>query len=756
MPARMMRWRPWPPLSSKKFQVRLVVRRVEGVSAWDEAAAVAEVRKVAVEVRWKGPKVALSSLRRTVKRNRTREEEVGDGGVVEWNEEFETVCTLTAHKDSGFHPWEIAFNVFDVSPNRLFAALIPLFFSHHSVGLHHGIKNKESVLGMGSLNIAELTSTAEQEIELDLPLSLPGATDSHASLHLALSILELRSSQDSSDMVQRPLSPPSGDVLPSEKDELSALKAGLRKVKILTELVSTRKSKKTCQDDDRSEGKCSARSDDVEYIYPFDADSPDDDLDEVDDSKEDTNVRKSFSYGTLASVNNIGYEMIDGVYEDWVYYNHRRSDVGCSHMEDTVLSVPELSMSKRSILPWKKRKLSFKSPKPKGEPLLKKAYEEGGDDIDYDRRLLSSSDESLFAGGHKRDHDSAVNRSSVSDFGDDYFVVGNWESKELVNRDGHMKLVTQVFFASIDQRSERASGESACTALVAVIADWFQRYHDMMPVKSQFDDLIREGSLEWRNLCENQAYRERFPDKHFDLETVIQAKIRPISVVPRKSFVGFFHPEGTDSNSGLDFLHGAMSFDSIWDEISRIGSEHASDGRPQLYIVSWNDHFFVLKVERNAYYIIDTLGERLYEGCQQAYVLKFDDSTSIHKVPSESKAVDGEATAAGNGVAESFHQEKGNIAIEGDLVCRGKESCKEYIKSFLAAIPIRELQDDIKKGRVSSTPLHHRLQIEFHYTESSNELSLATLSSAADAVPDLSWPVEPAGAITPVPAVLVV
>ncbi|RZR85438.1 hypothetical protein BHM03_00012417 [Ensete ventricosum] len=684
MPARMMRWRPWPPLSSKKFQVRLVVRRVEGVSTGDEAASVAEVRKVAVEVRWKGPKVALSSLRRTVKRNRTREEEVGDGGVVEWNEEFETVCTLTSHKDSGFHPWDIAFN-------------------------------------------------------------------------LALSILELRSSQDSSDMVQRPLSPPSGDVLPSEKDELSALKAGLRKVKILTELVSTRKSKKTCQDDDHSEGKCSARSDDAEYIYPFDIDSPDDDdLDEVDDSKEDTNVRKSFSYGTLASVNNIGYEMIDGVYEDWVYCNHRRSDVGCSHMEDTVLSVPELSMSKRSILPWKKRKLSFKSPKPKGEPLLKKAYEEGGDDIDYDRRLLSSSDESLFAGGHKGDHDTAVNRSSVSDFGDDYFVVGNWESKELVNRDGHMKLVTQVFFASIDQRSERASGESACTALVAVIADWFQRYQDMMPVKSQFDDLIREGSLEWRNLCENQAYRERFPDKHFDLETVIQAKIRPISVVPRKSFVGFFHPEGTDSNSGLDFLHGAMSFDSIWDEISRIGSEHPSDGRPQLYIVSWNDHFFVLKVEHDAYYIVDTLGERLYEGCQQAYVLKFDDSTSIHKVPSENKAVDREATAAGNGVAESFHQEKGNVVVEGDLVCRGKESCKEYIKSFLAAIPIRELQDDIKKGRMSSTPLHHRLQIEFHYTESSNDLSLATLSSAADAVPDLSWPVEPAGAITPAPAVLVV
>ncbi|RWW61500.1 hypothetical protein BHE74_00031441, partial [Ensete ventricosum] len=327
MVSRMMRWRPWPPLLSKKFRVRLVLRRVEGVSGGDEAAGTG--RKVAVEVRWKGPKLALSSLRRTARRHRTREVEVGDGGVVELNEEFGTVCTLTgSHKESSFQPWEITFIV----------------------------------------------------------------------LNLALSILESRSSQFSSDMIRRrsltaPLSPPFGDVLPSEKDELSALKAGLRKVKILTEFVSTLKSKKTCQDDDGSEGKCSARSDDAEYIYPSDLDSPDDELGEVEDTEEDSSMRKSFSYGTLQSVNNIGNgTRIDNrVFEDWVSYNHRRSDVGRSH----VLFIPDLSLLKRSILPWKKRKLSFRSPKPKGEPLLKKAYEEGGDDIDYDRRQLSSSDESL-------------------------------------------------------------------------------------------------------------------------------------------------------------------------------------------------------------------------------------------------------------------------------------------------------------------------------------------------------------------------
>ncbi|RRT51027.1 hypothetical protein B296_00041150 [Ensete ventricosum] len=357
MVSRMMRWRPWPPLLSKKFRVRLVLRRVEGVSGGDEAAGTG--RKVAVEVRWKGPKLALSSLRRTARRNRTREEAVGDGGVVELNEEFGTVCTLTgSHKESSFQPWEITFIVLNVSQKMgLRNSLIPPFNFH-------------LLLFSCTLFI----------------------------LQLALSILESRSSQFSSDMIRRrsltaPLSPPFGDVLPSEKDELSALKAGLRRVKILTEFVSTLKSKKTCQDDDGSEGKCSARSDDAEYIYPSDLDSPDDELGEVEDTEEDSSMRKSFSYGTLQSVNNIGNgTRIDNrVFEDWVSYNHRRSDVGRSH----VLFIPDLSLLKRSILPWKKRKLSFRSPKPKGEPLLKKAYEEGGDDIDYDRRQLSSSDESL-------------------------------------------------------------------------------------------------------------------------------------------------------------------------------------------------------------------------------------------------------------------------------------------------------------------------------------------------------------------------
>ncbi|CAI9773080.1 unnamed protein product [Fraxinus pennsylvanica] len=263
-----------------------------------------------------------------------------------------------------------------------------------------------------------------------------------------------------------------------------------------------------------------------------------------------------------------------------------------------------------------------------------------------------------------------------------------------------------------------------------------------MPIKSQLDSLIREGSLEWRNLCENETYRERFPDKHFDLDTVLQAKVRPISVAPEKSFIGFFHPEGLE-NGDCDFLHGAMSFDNIWDEICLTDMHCSLTGDPLVYIISWNDHFFILKVEQDSYYIIDTLGERLYEGCNQAFILKFDRDTTIHQriepkksdsehITDEKKEVQ-EGSCKGQITINSSNVQ-GNSEEEPKIVCTGKESCKEYIKSFLAAIPLRELQVDLKKGLMASTPLHHRLQIEFHYTR---HLQPVIESSIVEAIADI-------------------
>lgn len=84
--------------------------------------------------------------------------------------------------------------------------------------------------------------------------------------------------------------------------------------------------------------------------------------------------------------------------EDLIFYSHHKSVAGRVYVEGATgegHNQYSQQSSKRKILPWRKRKLSFRSPKPKGEPLLKKHYgEEGGDDIDFDRRQLSSSDES--------------------------------------------------------------------------------------------------------------------------------------------------------------------------------------------------------------------------------------------------------------------------------------------------------------------------------------------------------------------------
>lgn len=231
-------------------------------------------------------------------------------------------------------------------------------------------------------------------------------------MQISLSFLELRTTQESGVPVQRsivpsPLSPQVGEIDSTEKDELSALKAGLRKVKIFTGYVSSRKAKKACREEEGSDDRCSGRSEDGEYNYPFDSDSLDDfEEGESDECKEDSSVRKSFSYGTLAYANYAGGSFYsnsktNGEDEDWVYYSNHKSYVGFSQTDSPNSSVPEpsvLQSSKRGLLSWRKRKLRFRSPKSKGEPLLKKAYgDEGGDDIDFDRRLLSS-DESLSLG----------------------------------------------------------------------------------------------------------------------------------------------------------------------------------------------------------------------------------------------------------------------------------------------------------------------------------------------------------------------
>lgn len=284
-----------------------------------------------------------------------------------------------------------------------------------------------------------------------------------------------------------------------------------------------------------------------------------------------------------------------------------------------------------------------------------------------------------------------------------------WEVKELQSRDRQTKLKTDVFFASFDQCSDKAAGESACTALVAVISHWLHSNRDKMPTRSEFDKLILQGSTEWRKLCKNDIYINDFPNKHFDLETILRSCIRPLAISHDQSFVGFFSPDRFDS------LDGVMSFDQIWEKISSATDD--IEFEPRVYIMSWNDHFFVLKVEANSYYIIDTLGERLFEGCNKAYILRFDDNTIMNENVAKEKSL------------------KNDTKDKEEMICKGKECCREFIKRFLVAIPLKELEEQEKKETVSYLSLHHRLQIEFNLSYllyfSSSSLTSSLFSSSA-------------------------
>ncbi|CAA7033893.1 unnamed protein product [Microthlaspi erraticum] len=718
-----MRWPPWPPLFAVKFDVVVVVHKLEGLDSvgdcdsttvGDQSLRRGTTRKKpVVEIKWKGPKTV--TLKRSVVRNFTEEGGFRGDGVVEWNEEFKRVCEFSVYKEGEFLPWLVSFTVFN--------------------GLNQGSKEKVRSFGKASLNIAEYFSLMkEDDVQVKVPLKIRGSSSSSSSarspcLHISLQF----SPKESLPERQRSALPVLWSPLSAEAEKAeSVVKVGLRKMKTFNHCMSNRQSseketsKKEGSSGSGSESKSPERSLDSESSYPCDTDSLDEggDADAADESEENkenaSGVADPVNYKTLRHANwarGSFHADTNPEDDDLIYYSHRSplAETGdcCDEVSNSAVSSEQ---AKKRMLSWKKRRLSFRSAKQKGEPLLKKdCLEEGGDDIDFDRRQLSSSDEST--SDWYRSDDSTM--KPLSEFGDDDFVVGSWENREIISRDGLMKLTARVFLASIDQRSERAAGESACTALVAVMAHWLGSNRDIIPTRSEFDSLIREGSSEWRNLCENEEYRERFPDKHFDLETVLQAEVRPICVIPEKSFIGFFHPEEEEEgkeDASLDFLKGVMSFDCIWEEIMKQEPEE-SGSEPVIYIVSWNDHFFVLLVDHDAYYIIDTLGERLYEGCNQAYVLKFDKDAEIQRLQQPVKDIGNQIPGGGKNKSEqpeSSTEPEEQEDEEEVVVCRGKESCREYIKSFLAAIPIQQVKADMKKGLVSS--LHHRLQIELHYT----------------------------------------
>lgn len=235
---------------------------------------------------------------------------------------------------------------------------------------------------------------------------------SNRSFRLMLQISLQFSPKDSLPERQRSALPVLWSPLSAEAEKAeSVVKVGLRKMKTFNHCMSNRQasekesSKKDGSSGSGSESKSPERNLDSEY--PFDTDSLDegDAADESEENKENASgVADPVNYKTLRYANwarGSFHADTNPEDEDLIYYSHRRpsAETGhcCDEVSNDVVGSEQANgqMSKKKMLSWKKRKLSFRSAKPKGEPLLKKdCLEEGGDDIDFDRRQLSSSDES--------------------------------------------------------------------------------------------------------------------------------------------------------------------------------------------------------------------------------------------------------------------------------------------------------------------------------------------------------------------------
>ncbi|CAI5507678.1 unnamed protein product [Closterium sp. Naga37s-1] len=177
----------------------------------------------------------------------------------------------------------------------------------------------------------------------------------------------------------------------------------------------------------------------------------------------------------------------------------------------------------------------------RGEPLLHKAYgEEGGDEIDWDRRKaleaeqehplykLPLEEQQAASAGEAEAEAVSPSASSVRELFGDEFRVGQWERREVVSRDGAARLCAPVFLATVDQCHASAAGEGACALLVAHIAAWVHLHlhahgEGTLPGQAELDDLIRAGSADWRRLRALSDFHQRFPDGHFDLDTVLAA-----------------------------------------------------------------------------------------------------------------------------------------------------------------------------------------------------------------------------------------
>jgi hypothetical protein len=284
-----------------------------------------------------------------------------------------------------------------------------------------------------------------------------------------------------------------------------------------------------------------------------------------------------------------------------------------------------------------------------------------------------------------------------------------WYSKQLFSRgEAAVALSTRVdvFYGSMDQRSNSADGAAACASSTMTLSRWILCHGRVPTAPEELDAALLEGCKQWRALCAVPVHASTFPDRHFDLDTVLADQRyqydgdgREVKLVlsPERSYVGFFRPAGLECALLADLLDGAKSLADIWAEI-------ASECVSATYIVGWNDHWFVLHLDDDGHcYLLDTLGQKLFDGCDRAFALRFPPTKN------QAEAVDCEG--------ESYRALDKLGSADG---------CQAFLELFYTAAPLRQVVADLDRANkthgswmeaISPETVLRQLQIDFHRVE---------------------------------------
>ena len=127
MVVKMLKWRPWQPLPSKQFHVKMKLHRLEGLFHLTNPGKLADMAplplatknkersKIAVKVKWKGPRRALGlCFKRNPQLTKTSTSIPQDSSSVIFEEDFEHTCILTITQDNSFLPWDVNFTICQV------------------------------------------------------------------------------------------------------------------------------------------------------------------------------------------------------------------------------------------------------------------------------------------------------------------------------------------------------------------------------------------------------------------------------------------------------------------------------------------------------------------------------------------------------------------------------------------------------------------------------------------------------------------